>query len=375
MTGKKLSVLHLTTHLNLGGISSYLVILNAALSRRGHRVAVLSSGGQKTEDLENAGVSCFNFPIRTKSELHPKLFLSLAPIVSLLRKEPFDLLHAHTRVTQVLAGWISRCTGLPYISTAHGFYKPHWGRRIFPCWGEHVIAVSDVVAKDLEKTHGIASVSIAVVNNALDIEDIKKRFESQDSKKNRLEYGIPDDAFVIGCVARLVRDKGQEYLIEAARKLIPENLNVFLLIVGDGREKKNLEELVKKHALKDRVCFIPGVNDTTKVLSVIDLFAHPATFREGFGLSMAEAMVVKIPVVATAIPAIDTIFQNDRNAVLVPPKNAEALANAILALAKDTVRAKMIAGNGYILASQLCQSDRQAEEMEKVYYDVIARRR
>ena len=371
MTEKKLNILHLTTHLNLGGISSYLVILGSALTQRGHGMAVLSSGGQKTAELEQKGIRCFNFPIRTKSELDPKLFLALPGVVSLIKKERFDLLHAHTRVTQVLAYWAGRFTGIPYISTAHGFYTARWGRQVFPCWGERIVAVSEVVACELEKTHGLPAKKIALVPNALDIADFEGRLRRQDQKKIRGEYGIPGDAFVVGCVSRLVRDKGQEYLVEAMRRLIPEMPDIFLWIVGDGREKARLETLVKKYGLQENVRLIPGVGDTTAVFSVIDVFVHPATFREGFGLSMAEAMLAKKPVVATAIPAIDTMFQNGVETLLVPPKDAEALAKAIQTLAKDAAYANRIAENGHRLAIRLCQAGRQAEEMERVYDEVL----
>ena len=321
--------------------------------------------------MEVGGIRCFDLPLNTKSELSPRLWRALPSVVSLVKKERFDLLHAHTRVTQVLAASVSRLTGLPYISTAHGFYKGRWGRGLFPCWGRRVVAVSSVVAQDLEKTHGVSPDKITVVHNALDIEDLERRFKSQDKKKNRSELGIPEGGFVLGCVSRLVRDKGHEYLVLAIREMVSRIPGIFLVIVGDGREKKNLEDLVKKHMLKDHVSFVPGLNDTTKVLSVIDVFAHPATFREGFGLSMAEAMIAKIPVLATTIPAIDTIFQNNVTALLVPPKDAESLAKAIQRLAEDRALASAIAQNGHALALKLCQSQRQAEEMERVYESVL----
>ena len=243
---KKFHVLHLTTHLNLGGISSYLVVLGAALARRGHRVSVASSGGQKTADLEAAGIRCFEFPIRTKSELHPKLLLAVPALVSLVKNEKVDLLHAHTRVTQVLAHRVARRAGVPYVTTAHGFYKARWGRRLFPCWGERAVAVSELAADELEKTHGVAKEKITVVHNALDIPGTEARLSRHDARKVRAGYSVPEGAFVVGCISRLVRDKGQEYLIEAARKLVPDMPRLVVLIVGDGREKARLATLDRK---------------------------------------------------------------------------------------------------------------------------------
>ena len=372
MESRKYKVLHLATHLNLGGISSYLLILGEAFTKRGHVMAVLSSGGQKKEDLERAGIRCFDLPIRTKSELHPKLLWAVPKVVSLVKNEKFDLMHAHSRVTQVLAAAVSRLTGLPYISTAHGFYNARWGRKLFPCWGERAVAISDLVAQELSKTHAVSQDKIRVIHNALDLDALEKRLSQKEPFKIRSEHGIPPEAFVVGCISRLVRDKGQEYLVEALRSLAGSVPNIFLWIVGDGRERGRLEALIKKYSLQDHVRLDPGVNDTTTVLSAIDVFAHPATFREGFGLAMAEAMVAKKPVVATTIPAINTIFQNGVEAVLVPPKNAPALAQAIQQLAADKKRALSIAENGHALAVRLCNPVRQAEEMERVYREIVA---
>ena len=368
---RKLHILHLATHLNTGGVSSYLAVLSTALAARGHRVAVLSSGGQKTADLEKRGIRCFEFPIRTKSELSPKVWGSLPAVVSLIKKERFDLLHAHTRVTQVLAAAAGRWAGLPYISTAHGFYKMGWGRRLFPCWGERAVAVSALVAEELEKTHHVPPGRITVSHNALDLADFEGRLKEKDPSQIRADYRVPEGAFVVGCVSRLVRDKGQEYLIEAMRLLKGEPANIYLWIVGDGREKEALLALTEKYGLQKKVRLIPGITDTTEILSAVDVFVHPATFREGFGLSMAEAMIAKKPVVATRIPAIDTLFKDNVEALLVPPKDAGALAAAIRALAGDRSYAEKIAENGYQFARRVCRSERQAEEMEQVYFESL----
>ncbi len=366
-----LNILHLNTHLNLGGISSYLETLGKALTKKGHRVAILSGGGSKIPAFEQNGIRCFSFPIQTKSELHPKLYLSLSKIVRLVRQEKFNILHAHTRVTEVLAYWISRITGVPFISTAHGFYKPRWGRKIFPCWGERVVAVSALVAEELQSVHRVDLSKITVVNNAIDIEDFEKRLESQNPAKIRSENDIPEKTFVIGCISRLVRDKGQEYLIQAMSRLTKDMPNLFLILVGDGREKTRLDSLVNKLNLGSRVRMISGVHDTTAILSVIDVFVHPATYREGFGLAIAEALVAKKPVILTKIPALESLFQDNVNAVLVRPKDSEALGVALLDLFRNPAKAKTVAAQGYEMVSTLYRAERQADQMEVIYRQVL----
>ena len=365
-----MNVLHLTTHVDIGGITSYISTLARAMGKSNHRISVVSSGGNAWSRLARSGVQCYDFPIRTKNEFNPKLLWSFPQIVSLAKEERYDILHAHTRVTQVMAYFVSKLTGIPSVSTAHGFYKPSLGRRLFPAWGERVVAISPLVAGALQNEHHIQPEKIRIIHNAIDIEVFTRRLGQQDRDWLRQRYGIPKEAFVVGSVSRLVRDKGHEYLIEAMRRLAGERPNLFLLIVGDGRERAALTKL-SSEALGDRVKMIAGVQDTTAVLKMMDVFAHPATWREGFGLSIAEAMIAKIPVIATDIPAINTLLKDGENGRVVAPKDAAALASAINDLAADPIRARQLGQKGHDMATSICQPERMAREMEGFYQEVL----
>jgi len=365
-----MNVLHLTTHVDIGGITSYISTLARAMGKRGHRISVVSSGGNAWSRLTRSGVQCYDFPIRTKNELNPKLLWSLPQIVSLVKEEHCDILHAHTRVTQVMAQFVSKLTGVPVVSTAHGFYKPNLGRRLFPAWGERVVAISALVADSLQNEHHIGPEKIRIIHNAIDIEVFTRRLGQQDRDWLRQRYGIPKDSFVVGSVSRLVRDKGHEYLIEAVRRLVKDRPELFLLIVGDGRERAALTKR-SSEMLGGRVKMIAGVQDTTAVLKMMDVFAHPATWREGFGLSIAEAMIAKVPVIATDIPAINTLLKDGENGRVVAPKDAAALASAINDLASDPAYARLLGQKGHDMAASICQSERMAGEMETLYREVL----
>jgi glycosyltransferase involved in cell wall biosynthesis len=352
--------------LDLGGITSYLETLTAALAKKGHRSSVVSSGGNARERLERAGARCYDVLARTKSELDPRLWRALPRLVSLVKEERFDVLHAHTRVAQVLAFFLSKLTRVPVVSTAHGFYQARLGRRLFPAWGERVIAISPLVAESLERAHGLGRGRIRVVPNAIDLEAFERRLAAQDRGRMKQRYGLPPDSFVVGSLSRLVRDKGHEYLVEAVRRLTPEFPKVYLLIVGDGRERRNLERL----AAGLRAKIVPGVQDTTEVLAVMDAFAHPATHREGFGLSIAEAMAAKLPVVATDVPAINTLIVDGQNGRVVTAKDAPALAHALADLIRDPARARQLGLKGHETAVSVCRPGRMADEVEAVYEEV-----
>ena len=284
------------------------------------------------------------------------------------------MIHAHTRVTQVLAQMVSNICHVPYVSTSHGFYRPNFGRKIFPCWGDEVIAVSSLVAGELENVHHVRKDKINVVANAVDREELEYRLSEKNRDFIRERYKIPKEAVVVGSISRLVEDKGHAFLIKAVRKACKDFPNIFLLIAGDGREKKNLEDRVWRYGLSLRVKIIPGSMDVTSLLSIMDIFAHPATYREGFGLSVAEAMTAKIPVIVTDIPAINTIIQDRVNGLVVPPEDPEALAQAIGFLIKNPGQARSIAVRGYEMTKEICRLERMAEETEQIYRKAIEKR-
>lgn len=372
---QSLKILHLTTHLNIGGISSYILRVGSRMIANGDNLAVLSSGGELEELFRQNGFQVYQFSIRVKSELHPKLYWALPKILRLVRKEKFELIHAHTRVTQVLAFFIKLFTGTPFVTTAHGFYKNRLGRKYFKCWGSRVIAISPLVAEELAKTHGVAFSSIRTVLNGMDVEGFSKKIQNNDSEKIRMEYGIRQDAFVLGCVARLVEDKGHHYLIEAVHHLKKANPQIFLLIIGDGRQKKKLERQIRRRHLKDHVRILSSQQDLAKCYSIMDLFAHPATYREGFGLSILEAMAAKIPVIVTNIWAVNTIIRHGINGFMVEPKNSNALADMISFAMAHPEQALSVANNAYDMAKESYSIDRMVRELETVYTETLAEAR
>lgn len=346
-----MKILHLTTHLNTGGITTYIETLGRFLNAEGHKVAVLSSGGEMVPQYEACGIQCYVADIRTKSELSPKLYRAIPKLIKLVKTEGFDLLHAHTRVTQVLASWVKLFTGVPYVSTCHGFYKRRLGRRILPAWGDYVIAISGAVGENLKHYFEVNEDKIRVVYNAVDMDRIIAEYAATNPADVRKTLNLPAGTFVIGSVARLVRDKGHEYLIKAIPKIfdtiIKEFPNIRVLIIGDGPYRRQLEKLTKRLNLGHYITFLGNRRDVIRLLSVVDVFILPAVWREGFGLSMIEAMTVKKPIVVTNICALNTIITPGVNGLMVQPKDSESLAAAICDLLRSAELRRKIGEGGY----------------------------
>ncbi len=333
-------------------------------------MAVVSGGGETEEFFHQKGIKTYRFPIRKKSILDPSLYFSLQAIADLIRREKYDILHAHTRVTQALAFFLGKMTGVPVVTTCHGFFKNNLGRKLFPFWGERVVAISQPVADELQSLHRVPTQKICVIHNALDLENSQRLYLEKNPGALRQKFSIPPGAFVISAMGRLVEDKGHQILIQALSRLHAAYPEAYALIVGDGRERERLEQAIQGMGLAGKVQIIPSLQDVSEILAITDIFVHPAFHREGFGLGIAEAMAVGKPVVITDIPAINTLFKPGECSVMAKPADSTSLTGAIHFLMEAPQERQKIALAGQKFVQSLCSLERQAREMETIYQEL-----
>lgn len=368
-----MKVLHLTTHLNSGGITIYILRLIKTFQKKGIETCVLSSGGDYADAFKARGVKVFDLPIKTKNELSPKVYLNLPRIMQIIREEKIDVLHAHTRITQVMAFWLQTFLKIPVVTTCHGFYKRRLGRRLNPAWGDKVIAISPPVGEHLKNDHKTPMDRIQIVSNGIDIEEIDQYLAQHNLESAKIHFGFSPKDPVIGDIARLVSDKGQEDLIRAMVILKEKFPTIRLLLVGEGKNRAHLEETVQALGLKSHVFFTGALKDITHALAAMDIFAFPATWREGFGLSIVEAMACKKPVVVTNVWALNALITDKENGLLVEAKQPEALADAITQLLRDPVLCDRVSQNARKMVEAKFSISRMAEEIAQVYRDVLGK--
>lgn len=194
-------------------------------------------------------------------------------------------------------------------------------RRFAARRADCIVAVSEAQAQWLRAYLGGPPRRIEVVPNALDPAD----FESvSEGEKVRAEFGIPSDAPLILCVARLVKGKGHDVLLSAV-----EGLDVHLLLVGDGPERGTLEKTAQCPSLAGRVHFAGTRPDTRPFLSAASV-ACLASRSESQGIVLVEAMAAGLPVVASRVGGIPEVVEEGVTGHLVPPDDSVALAHALL---------------------------------------------
>lgn len=368
-----MNVLLLSTHLNIGGIGLYIVRLARHLKKRGHNIIVASSGGTMVSELAKEDILHITLNIKTKSELSPKLIFALPGLLSLVKDNQIQIIHAHTRVTQVLACAASRLAGIPYIATCHGFFKLRLGRRLFGCWGDKTIAISDAVRRHLIDDFKVDEGDVALIYNGIDIKRFREKFTSdqRDLLKSSLKV---EDGMIIGAVGRLSPVKGYRYLIEAFKRLVDECKEPLrLLIVGDGPQKRELKDITKRLNMESCVKFAEPQLNTPQLFSIMDIFVS-SSVQEGLGLSLAEALAAGKAAVASNVGGVSSLIKDNHTGLLVSPRDSEALAGGISVLLNDPSLRKRLGANGQRFVESDFNINVMADKVEGVYKGLVDKR-
>ncbi len=364
-----MNILFLTTHINAGGITSYLLTLSKGLVASGHKVFIVSSGGNMKASFESLGVHVFELAIKTKSELSPKIYLAIPKVKTIIKDHHIDILHAHTRVTQVLSRIVSRLCKKPYVGTCHGYFKRRLSRRMFPCWGDKVIAISDAVKAHLIDDFFIPLKRVVLVSSGIDLAAFPL-IDGNRRLKNRQIYNIKKDDVVIGIIARLSDVKGQDILIESIPRVVQKYPEIILMIVGEGKMEGALKEQVKKLNVERNIQFISVINKTYEFLTMFDIFVMPSR-EEGLGLSVMEAQSAGLPVVASRVGGLPSLIEDGVSGSLVERGNVLALADALIALIQDKDKRKKMGQQAHNFIQQKHSLKIMVDETLRVYRDMV----
>ncbi len=368
---RRLKILLLANHLNPGGVSAYCLLLGRGLAERGHEVAIASGGGAWEKRARDAGIELIRAPLDTSSELNPKLWGAVRILDRRLRERPADIVHDQTRVTQVVSAFLARRRPFRRVSTCHGTFRRRFFRRLWPLWGETVIAVSGAVGRHLREDWKLDPSRVAVVPHGIPMPKLDANGEGDGlSRRMRQGWATSPDGILIGALGRLSPVKGYSVLLRAIASLKKENIPAHLVLVGDGPEGRALKELARNLGIGDRARFVPPLDDTRGFFAAVDIFCAPS-IEEGFGLAILEAMAHAKPVVASRVGGIPGLVEDGTTGLLVPSGEAQALAEALGRLAHDTALRRTLGAASRRRAEERFSARRMIEDTEAVYRRLV----
>ncbi len=262
----------------------------------------------------------------------------IVPVRKLIREWRPAIVHTHGVRANLSGRLANKAEGSParVITTIHSLlpldYPVAWKRILFGCfekwtwpYTDHFIAVSRTML-DWLLQEGLPRDRTSVIHNAIQLPPVLPRRPEYSALRE--ELGLPQHAILVGTVARLHKVKGHTYLMQAVRKLKEERPDVHYVWVGGGEMEQELREQVRRNGLQDVIHFLGVRQDVPELLPQFDLFVLPSVY-EGFGLAALEAMLAGVPVIASAVGGLLEVIEDGHDGLLVPPKNAEALYQAL----------------------------------------------
>jgi glycosyltransferase involved in cell wall biosynthesis len=329
-------LLFLTRSLVRGGAERQLVTLAKGLAARGHQVAIACFYPAEglADELAASGV---RLRICGKGGRWD-VARFLGRLVTIVREEQPEILHSYMPIANIVAMTLKPL--FPRIkivwgvrASANEFAGYDWLLRatytIEARWAwlpSLVIANSEAGARDAESA-GFPAATLRVVANGIDSE----RFRHDDAGRTRLreEWRVARDAPLVGVIGRLDPMKDQASFLEAGRMIADRFDAIRLVLVGDGPAvvRDELAALASRLGLSDRLIWSRARDDMPAVLSALDVLVSSSAFGEGFSNVLAEALACGTPVVATDVG--DAAVVVGSWGVLVPPRDAAALADAI----------------------------------------------
>lgn len=316
------------------------------LRERGIEVSIICSPGELLEAFMHKE-QVPGYGVEMPRRITPfRDVIALIQLVRILRKVRSHIVHANTPkggLLGMISAWLCRVPvriyhirGLPFL-TASGWKRRvlRWSEKIACRLAHSVLCVSHSVRQIVVQDGLCAEDKIRVLASGsgqgvdADGRFNPARFSEEAQRTLRSVLHIPDEATVIGYVGRVVRDKGMEELAEAWTQLRERYPDLHLLLVGDYEPQDPVPDPVRRLFSDDpRVILTGWVSDTAPYYALMDVLVLPS-YREGFPNTPLEASAMCVPVVATRIPGcVDAVVDN-LTGVLVPVRDAQALAEAI----------------------------------------------
>ncbi len=319
-----------------GGMEMLAVDTSRRMRERGYRVSFISHPGSPADEAaRQADIDCFPLPVR--GYLDPAGILRLG---SWLRSQRVDVVHAHySKDLWVLApameGALSK---VPLLLTKHiGTQKPKRDFLHRSIYGrvDRIIAISEVIRRNVLATHPVGPDRVITVHNGTDL--IRFRKDKPEIRALRASLGIPPQAPVVGMSGRLQWWKGYREFLQTAARMADEDIYWLILgggSIGEEAEADQIRTYAASLSLGEKLIWAGFQDDPVPYYGCMDIFAYPA-YAEAFGLVIIEAMAMGVPVVAAGCDGVLEIVEDGHSGLLVEPRSTEDLTRAVTRLVRD----------------------------------------
>ena len=357
-------VLQLLPSLTVGGVERGVLDLAKGLIARGNRVSVVSSGGPLVKPITELGAMHYQLPVHNKSPL--TMLLCIPAVTQIIHTTGVDLVHARSRIPAWIGIAASRISQRPFVTTAHGFYRPHIISRVM-VRGRLVIAPSAALAAYLTENFRLPKERIRIVPRGVDLDTFRLKPPTR-----------RDGPWRIGLFSRLSAIKGHEVALRACAQLIQRGIPVTLCIAGDPPEsptRRALELLAEELNLQKSIEWLGIRHDMHQLLESVECVVVPSTYPESFGRVVIEAQAIGRPVVASRVGALSDLIDDGKSGILVPPGDPKALADALARMRYDEALRTRCIDAGRVRVECDWALDRMVDRTIEVYDECLTKKR
>jgi glycosyltransferase involved in cell wall biosynthesis len=364
---KPLTILHTESSLGWGGQEHRILLEAGVLRARGHRLLLAADPrGELFRRGRDRGFQVVPLPFRQKI----KAGLALR---RLLRDAQVDMLNTHSSLDSWVAtlAWASLRSRPVLVRTRH--LSTPVSPNPFTRWLYHapaaVITTSREIADLLHRRLGVPRERLHAIPTGVSLTDFAPRPPRLELRE---ELNLPAEACVLGTVSVLRSWKGHLYVLDAVKTLISQGLNVYLLIVGEGPFRPRIEEKIAHLHLQSRVRLVGHQERVADWLALMDVFVMASYANEGVPQSLLQALAMARAVAATRVGGIPEVITDGRSGLLVPPRDAGALAGALMRLCRDALLRQELGRRGREVAAAGHSLEGMADRVEEVYAEILA---
>ncbi len=343
-----------------GGGEKWHYDISAGLYRKGCSTLVITNRKSVLfSRIILTGQKVYNIKISNLSFLNPFKILMLR---KLFIKENIDIIILNLSADLKVAGIAARLAGIPRIIYRRGSAIPVKNR-----WLNRIIfknIITDIIANSEETKRTVLQNNpglfppekIKVIYNGIDTGKYDMNTEKKLYKKN-------DSEIILGNMGRLVRQKGQKYLIDIASELKTRNIRFKILIGGSGPLRQELVSYAEKRKVSDKIIFLGFIDNVVEFMNSIDIFLLTSLW-EGFGYVIAEAMICKKPVIAFNCSSNPELVEENKTGFLVEPGHIRGFIEKLEILINDKNLRAELGRQGYLKARKQFTVENTTRELE-----------
>jgi glycosyltransferase involved in cell wall biosynthesis len=360
--------LHIDTARSWRGGQNQVLVTVMGLRALGHRTMLVAHAQGVLRQRAREGLDLLPLTARGEMDLGAAWRLSRA----IARLQP-DIIHAHDShgvAMAALALSMSTARRKPPLVAARrvdfhlrGNALSRWKYRQVDCF----ICVSEAI-RSMLIADGVRPERAVTVNEGIDL----SRIEAAPPARLHEELWLPHDAPIVGNVAALVPHKGQRHLIDAAALVVRRVPDARFVVAGEGELRPSLERQIRDLRLQKHVLLVGFRPDVLSLHKAFTIFVL-SSVTEGLGTSLLDAMACGKPIVGTLAGGIPEVVEEGETGLLVPPRDPEALADAIVTLLQDPALRERLGANGLRAARHRFSAERMVEDTLRVYQGVARR--